>query len=58
MFLAQLEKFLETVVELFLGGMVIIYGVKRLSGSTKFSYIFVGLVTFALFITFGFILAG
>ncbi len=47
-FLALLEKFIETLIEVFLGGMIILYGIKRVKEHETFNLVFVGLIILVL----------
>ncbi|WP_455392570.1 hypothetical protein [[Eubacterium] cellulosolvens] len=51
MFLFRFDKVMETVVELFLGGVVILYGIQRLKGSEWSRLLLTGTVTVAVIYT-------
>ena len=53
-FLFNFEKMLETVIELFLGGILIVYGIQRLRAQKYYNLFLTGLimVAFALTLTY------
>ena len=55
-FLAAFEKHIETIIELFLGGMVILYGINRLKGFKNLELILIALICFSLTLTLALIL--
>ena len=57
-FLLTFDKLIETIIELFLGGIVIIYGVKRILSLERSSVALIGLIALAISATFALILMG
>jgi hypothetical protein len=57
-FLLTFDKLIETIIELFLGGIVIIYGVKRILTLERSSIALSALIALAITATFALILIG
>ena len=55
-FLIKLGKIIETVVELFLGALVVIYSINRLRNFKAENLIVIGLLLLALVCTFAYLL--